>query len=58
MSFNSLVSVVVDEEGTYRALLAEEEKMRKRALSGPCGGSTGGAPLKYHLVYTPSAGKS
>jgi hypothetical protein len=35
MSLNALVSSVVDQEGTYRALLAEEEKMRKRVVSGP-----------------------
>jgi hypothetical protein len=58
MSFDALVSVVIDQEGTYQALLAEEEKMRKRALSGPLKDSTKGAPLKYCLVYTPSAGKS
>jgi hypothetical protein len=58
LSFDALVSVVIDQEGTYRALLVEEEKIRKRALSGPPEDSTGGAPPKYRLVYTPSAGKS
>jgi hypothetical protein len=32
--------------------------MRKRALSGPPEDSIEGTPPKYHLVYTPSAGKS
>jgi hypothetical protein len=58
LSFDSLVSAMIDQEGTYRALLVEEEKMRKRTLSRPPEDSTGGAPLKYHLVYTPLSGKS
>jgi hypothetical protein len=32
--------------------------MRKRALSGPSEDSAEGAPPKYRLVDTPSAGKS
>jgi hypothetical protein len=32
--------------------------MRKRSSSRPLEDSTGGAPPKYHLVYTPSVGKS
>jgi hypothetical protein len=52
------VSVVIDQEGLYKAVLVEEEKMRKRALSGPSEDSTEGAPPKYRLVYTPSTGKS
>jgi hypothetical protein len=34
MMFNALVSAVVEQEGTYIALLAEEEKKRKRVLIG------------------------
>jgi hypothetical protein len=56
MSFNTLVSATIEQECTNRALLAEEEK--KRVLSGPSEDSTGSAPLKYHLVYNPLAGKS
>jgi hypothetical protein len=58
MSFNTLVSATIEQEQecTNRALLAEEEK--KRVLSGPSEDSTGSAPLKYHLVYNPLAGKS
>jgi hypothetical protein len=52
------VSPVIEQEGLNQAVLAEEEKMRKRALSGPSEDSTDGAPPKYRLVYTPSAGKS
>jgi hypothetical protein len=58
LSFNTLVSAVIDQEGTYRALLDQEEKKRKGVMSGPSEDSTGGAPPKYHQVYTPSAGKS
>jgi hypothetical protein len=58
MSFNALVSAAIDQDGTYRALLVEEEEKRKRVMSGPCEDSTEGAPPKYCLVYTPSAGKS
>jgi hypothetical protein len=58
LSFDALVSVVIDQEGLYQAILVEEEKMRKRALLGPLEDSTEGAPPKYRLVYTPSAGKS
>jgi hypothetical protein len=58
LSFDALVSAVIDQEGLYQAILTKEEKMRKRALSGPSEDSIEGAPLKYHLVYTVSAGKS
>jgi hypothetical protein len=57
MSFNALVSAAIDQDGTYRALLVEEEEKRKRVVSGPSEDSTEGAPPKYHLVYTPSIGK-
>jgi hypothetical protein len=49
LSFDALVSVVTDQEGLYQAVLAEEEKMRKRALSGPSEDNTEGAPPKYRL---------
>jgi hypothetical protein len=48
----------IEQEGTYRALLAEEEEKRKRVISGPSKDSFVGAPPNYHLVYTSSAGKS
>jgi hypothetical protein len=35
LSFDALVSIVIDQEGTYQALLVEEENMRKGAWSGP-----------------------
>jgi hypothetical protein len=58
MSFNTLVSVAIAQDATYRALLAEEEEKRKRDLSEPSKDSTVGAQPKYHLVYTPSISKS
>jgi hypothetical protein len=58
MSFNAPVSAVIDQDGTYRALLAEEEEKRKWVMLGPLGDSTESVALKYRLVYTPSADKS
>jgi hypothetical protein len=58
VSFNALVSATIEHEGTYRALLAEEKKMRKRVMSGPSEDSFMGAPPKYCLVDTPSIGNS
>jgi hypothetical protein len=58
LPFNALVSAMIEQEGLFQAILAEEEKMRKRALSGHPEDSTDSAPPKYRLVYTPSAGKS
>jgi hypothetical protein len=40
MSFNALVSAVIEQEGTYLALMAEEEEKRKRVLSEPSEDST------------------
>jgi hypothetical protein len=51
LSFKALVSAAIDQDGTYRAFLDKQEKKMKRAMSGP-------GPPKYHLIYTPSAGKS
>jgi hypothetical protein len=58
MSFNALVSATIEQEGTYIALLAEEEKMRKRASSRHLEDSTRAAQPKYRIVYTPSVSKS
>jgi hypothetical protein len=58
VSFNALVSAAVEQNGTYKALLVEEEEKRKRIMSGPSEDSTQGVPLKYRLVYTQSIGKS
>jgi hypothetical protein len=40
-----------------KACEVAEEKKRKRAVSGPSGGSSSGAPLKYRMIYTPPAGQ-
>jgi hypothetical protein len=52
-SFNDLVSASIEQEDVFRACMDEEERKRKRPMSGP----TGGAPQKYRLVYTPPAGQ-
>jgi hypothetical protein len=57
LSYNKLASVAIDQEGTMKACEATEEKKRKWAVSVPSGGSSSGAPLKYHMVYTPPAGQ-
>jgi hypothetical protein len=57
MSFNTPVCVAIAQDGTYRALRAEEEEKRKRDMLESSEYSTLGAPPKYRLVYTPSAGK-
>jgi hypothetical protein len=44
MSYNELASVAIDQEGTMKACEAAEEKKRKKAVSGPSGGSSSGAP--------------
>jgi hypothetical protein len=41
MLFNTLVSAMIEQEGTYRAILAKEEKKRNKVLSGPSEDSTG-----------------
>jgi hypothetical protein len=52
-SFNDLVSASIEQEDVFCACMDEEERKRKRPMSGP----TGGAPQKYRLVYTPPAGQ-
>jgi hypothetical protein len=55
--YNELASAAIDQEGTMNACEAAEEKKRKRAVSGPSGGSSSGAPPKYCMIYTPPAGQ-
>jgi hypothetical protein len=50
-TLNELVSASIEQEDACHARLEEERK--KRPLPGP----NGGAPPKYHLVYTPSLGQ-
>jgi hypothetical protein len=56
LSYNELASAAIDQEGTMKACEVAEEKKRKRAVSGPSGGNSSGAPPKYRMVYTPPAG--
>jgi hypothetical protein len=39
--FNALGSATIEQEGTYKALLAEDEEKRKRVMLGPSEDSTG-----------------
>jgi hypothetical protein len=39
-----------------KAYEVDEEKKRKRAMSGPSRGSSSGAPLKYCMIYAPPVG--
>jgi hypothetical protein len=57
LSYNELASAAIDQEGTMKACEAAEEKKRKRAVSGPFGGSSSSAPLKYRMIYTPPGGQ-
>jgi hypothetical protein len=50
MPFNALVTAAIDHEGTCRAVLAEEEKMRKRVMLRHSEDSYGSAPPKYRQV--------
>jgi hypothetical protein len=56
LSYNELASAAIDQEGTMKACEAVEEKKRKRVVSGPSGGSSSGAPLKYRMIYIPPVG--
>jgi hypothetical protein len=55
LSYNELASAAIDQEGNMKACGAAEEKKRKRAVSGPTGGGSSSAPLKYRMIYTPPA---
>jgi hypothetical protein len=55
--YNELASAAIDQEGKMNACGVAEEKKRKRAVSGPSGGSSSGAPPKYCMIYTPPAGQ-
>jgi hypothetical protein len=58
LSYNELVSAVIDQENTIRACEAFEEKKRKMTMSGSSRCGSNGAPLKYRIVYTPPIGQS
>jgi hypothetical protein len=57
LSYNDLASTAIDQEGTMKACEATEEKMRKRTMPRPTGGSSSGAHPMYHMVYTPLMGQ-
>jgi hypothetical protein len=57
LSYNELASATIDKEGTMKGHEVDEEKKRKRAMSGPSGGSSSVAPLTYRMIYTPPAGQ-
>jgi hypothetical protein len=51
-TLNELVSASIEQEDACHARLEEERKMR------PLPGPTGGAPPKYHMIYTPQLGQA
>jgi hypothetical protein len=57
LSYNELASATIDQDGTMKACEVAKEKKRKRAVSGPSGGSSNGAPPKYRMIYTPLEGQ-
>jgi hypothetical protein len=57
LSYIEIASAAIDQEGTMKACEVVEEKKRKRVVSGPFGGSSSCAPLKYRMIYTPPVGQ-
>jgi hypothetical protein len=57
LSYNELTSAAIDQEGTMKACEAAEGKKMKRTVSGPSGGGSSSAPLKYRMIYTPPTGQ-
>jgi hypothetical protein len=58
LSYNELVSSAIDQEKMMKVVAKANEKKRKRLMLGSVGsGSSSGAPLKYHMVYTPPEGQ-
>jgi hypothetical protein len=56
--YNDLASAAIDQERTMKAIAKAKEKKRKRIMFGSSGrGGSGGAPPKYHMVYTPPSGQ-
>jgi hypothetical protein len=49
--------LIRNQEGTMKACEAAEEEKRKGVVSGPSGGGSSSAPLKYRMIYTPLAGQ-
>jgi hypothetical protein len=58
LSYNELVSVVIDQERMMKAVAEVDERKRKKMMPGPAGsGSSSGTPPKYRMVYTPPGGQ-
>jgi hypothetical protein len=58
LSYYELASAANDQERMMKANAEADEKKRKRMMPGSAGsGSSSGAPLKYHMVYTPPGGQ-
>jgi hypothetical protein len=58
LSYNELASATLNKEGSMTACAEAKEKKRKKVMSGSSGsGGSSGAPLKYHMVYTPPTGQ-
>jgi hypothetical protein len=53
LSYNELASAAIDQERMMKAIADVDEKKRKWMMSG----STGSAPPKYRMVYTPPGGQ-
>jgi hypothetical protein len=57
LSYNELASAAIDQKRMMKAVAEADEKRRKRMMPGSASsGSSSGAPLKYHMVYTPHGG--
>jgi hypothetical protein len=60
LSYNDLVSAVIDQERMMKAVAEAEEKKRKRKRMMPrssISNDSSDAPPKYHMVYTPPGGQ-
>jgi hypothetical protein len=57
LSCNELTRAAIDQEGTMKACEATNDKKRKRAMPGPSGGSSSGAPPEYRMIYTSPSGQ-
>jgi hypothetical protein len=55
LSYNDLANAVIDEEGMMKACAEAKEKKMKMIMPRYSGsGGSSSAPLKYHMVYTPT----
>jgi hypothetical protein len=57
LSYNELVSAVIDQERMMKAVVEVDEKKKKKMMPGSAGnGSSSSAPPKYCMLYTPLGG--